>query len=61
MEFLGFTTQKGDPKEKGELKQNTEKSVKMLQSTKVTYSVCVISAIALALRLHRLGKYQIIL
>ena len=57
MEFLGFTSQKGDPKEK----QNTEKSVKMLQSTKVTYSVCVISAIALALRLHRLGKYKIIL
>jgi len=60
MEFLGFTTQKGDVKQKGESNQKTERNVKMLQSTKVTYSLCVITAIALAIRLHRLDSLEYI-
>jgi hypothetical protein len=58
MEFLGFTTQKGDIKDDKNTakKVMNEKSEKMLQSTKVKYSICVFTAIALAIRLHNIGN-----
>ena len=67
MEFLGFTTQKGEsPSEKNTNssanKQKCDKNVnESLENQKVKYTLCIITAIAFAIRLHNQGKSELLL